>query len=201
MTRLLYNVATWSAWTIDGYRILNSVYLRVLRRIAGECRYGHEHPATDINVKKRLSMPSLWCLIMRRRLLLFAAVVAPEGSALESLLSLRIPAATSGRLPWVSLITKDLAAMHDFYAGKLAELGDPESAEGARKWCEFIKTCPIEWRALVRALHFVSTDYDVADSTGLKAKADGGTDTCHECGCLGVSRSFVSEKVLAAHCR
>ena len=48
---------------------LNAVYMRVLRRIAGESRFSSDVQFTDREVRSRLGRPSLDCLIARGRLL------------------------------------------------------------------------------------------------------------------------------------
>ena len=103
LSRLLYNVQTWSALSHTAYNRLNSIYMRGLRRIAACAKYDAQsaHVAgSDASVRTLLGVPSLQCIIMQRRLLLLASVLRNGSVRLVSLL------AAYGRggqqLPWVA---------------------------------------------------------------------------------------------------
>eukprot|EP00973_Karenia_brevis_P094817 12424323-Karenia_brevis.AAC.1 len=122
------------------YRKLNNVYMRVLRRIAGACRYDKTCKLSDSEVRRLLDAPSLQCLIMRRRLMLLAAVVKANVLSLLGLLSVVSKTADELRLPWTRFIVEDMKALQEHHAPKLDELGDP--ATNSVSWHRFLLDYP-----------------------------------------------------------
>ena len=74
LSRLLFN-AHVVVPTAKYIKVLNAVYMRVLRRTCNECRYG-EKKIWDIEVRKKLLAPSMDCLLMRGRLRYLARIVS-----------------------------------------------------------------------------------------------------------------------------
>ena len=197
LSRLLYNVATWSVLPQAAYNKLNSVYMRVLRRIADCTKYSAESAHTsgsDAYVRTLLGVPSLQCLILQRRLLLLGSVLRHGSSRLVALLAAR--GRDNQPLPWVRLIQDDLRRVATFHGCKMDELGDP-TVNGDR-WMKLILAWPSEWRCMVRALHFNSMELDVA-SKAKTASGEWGSQppSNHYCSTCGLS--FKSAKALETH--
>ena len=108
MSRLIFNahVVVPNARYL---RVLNGVYMRALRCIAGLCRYGSElEKVSDLEVRGRLGAPSIDCILTKARLSYFRRVVK---SALPSLLALLNTRVANQHLPWTKLIWDDMGQM------------------------------------------------------------------------------------------
>jgi hypothetical protein len=200
-TRLLYNVQTWSSLTSCMYKKLNHVYMRVLRRIAGACRFGKECKWSDLDVRRVLHAPSLQCLITQRRLLLLGSVLRNGSPALCSALAFVGSSADRLRLPWVRLVRDDLESLYAVLKHKLSELGDPQVH--ADLWCEFIKSHPQAWKQLVSQYHLDKMFHDVAKKA---TKFDESlpaylAHVCQVCAGGGMHVAFASAKGLLCHKR
>ena len=197
LSRLLYNVQTWSLLTQASYNRLNSVYMRVLRRIANCTKFSAESAhanGTDAYVRTLLGVPSLQCVILQRRLLLLASVLRNGSSRLVALLSAR--SRDNQPLPWVRLISDDLRRLANFHGKKVEELGDP--TVHCERWAALITDCPSGWRELVKAVHFNSMEFDVAAKPKTKPGEWGSMPLpAHKCATCG--DSFPSAKALEAH--
>jgi hypothetical protein len=199
-SRLLYNVQTWSKWTVAMYSKLNSVYMRALRRIAGMCRHGQPKTLPDHDVREVLGAPSLQCLIIRRRLELLSSVLRSEIGSLNALLRSTSSCADATKLPWVTLVISDLRVLRSCMGDKLAELGDPVA--DAAKWFTFICDYPSAWKSMLHQLHLTSLPIDaqrakknVCQMAGVQAYQ------CDQCQKIGKSTSFPSMKALLCHMR
>ena len=124
--------------------------MRVLRRVAGESRYGQRKVPTDDQVRRDLGMPSLLALIIRRRLMLLSSVLRSGCKACSALLSLHVESGTHHRMPWVELVLGDQRLLQQTSATKLDDLRDPH--ENAEKWETFILDYPGPWRELVKTI-------------------------------------------------
>ena len=197
LSRLLYNVHTWSALTQAAYNRLNSVYMRGLRRIADCLRFSAESAhasGSDAYVRTLLGAPSLQCIIMQRRLLLLASILRNGSSRLVSLLAAR--GRDNQPLPWVRMISGDLQRTASYHANKFAELGDP--LEHCNEWAAMITRFPGEWRELVKGVHYTSMELDVASRPKTNPGEWGSLPPAmHKCTSCG--SSFPSAKALEAH--
>jgi hypothetical protein len=103
LSRLLYNTQTW-VQELPAMRKINGVYMRVLRRILGDCRYG---PCvfSDLEVRRQLGQPSIDCLLLRRRMHYLRRLVHHRHKSLIEVLSL---VHDGTRIPWVDLICRDI---------------------------------------------------------------------------------------------
>ena len=115
------------------YQKMNSMYMRVLRRIAGMCKYSGNCEGSDSKVRAALGAPSLMCLIMRKRLLLVSSVVSHGSDALRAMLSCKSRGVDAMCLPWIRHVRADMHALQVFHAPRLDELGDPGLHSEA--WC------------------------------------------------------------------
>ena len=198
-SRLLYNAHTWSSWTATMYCKLNAVYMRVLRRIAGACRFDASNKLTDLDVRRRLGAPSMHCLIIRQRLTLLCTVLRDGSTSLKLLL------ATSGRgidgekMPWVRLIRNDLERLYKCNRDKLMDLGSP--LENPDAWNVFISSYPAAWKQYVSKLDM---DFTEMDGSSRKSKtvclplADA-KFSCKICAAAGQPTCFTTSKALLSH--
>ena len=157
-SRLLYNVAAWPVVPLSAYQMINAVYMRVLRRIAGRMRFSSGEHGTDSVVRAALGMPSLSVLVARWRLRLLASTLRCNLKPASALLATRVPGTPHGKLPWVELLIADMRALQRGARGKLDELGCP--VECAAAWHSFVLRFPGAWRDLVRAHHATTTEAD-----------------------------------------
>ena len=194
VSRLVHNVHTWSALTASAYQRLNSVYMRGLRRIAGACNFGQSGACTNVQVRQSLNAPSLQCIIIRRRLQLFASLVT---NGPEHLLALLSCSRAGSALPWVRTIVSDLCLLQQHLSPRLDDLGDPRS--NADQWHRFIIRWPHIWSQYVEVLHITSMGMDrqlnCVPMCSHIAKAED-LHVCHVC-----NRSFHSNKALMSHQR
>jgi hypothetical protein len=201
-SRLLYNVQTWSSQTPAMYKKLNHVYMRVLRRIAGACRFGKENTWSDREVRQVLGVSSLQVLIVRKRLLLLGSVLRNGSDALCSMLALVGPGADRPRLPWVRQLRSDLKALYRALMPKLGELGDPN--DYAEPWFEFIKAYPLAWRELVSqyVIYCIGNDDSESHDKSLIPSPAEMTHVCDVCAAATGGRvAFASAKALLSHQR
>jgi hypothetical protein len=182
------------------YKRLNSVYMRVLRRIAGACRFNAVGNKTDAMVRRELNMPSMQCLIVRRRLMLLMSVLRSEVKSLMALMAAVSARGDKSRLPWVELVYKDLCALARYHGDRLTELGDPRG--DAAKWHRFIVDYPLAWRQLVAEFHYFDSSLDAAATSKQTSRLGYDCEhvcaACREAGCPCV---FASEKALMCHQR
>ena len=126
---------------------LSSVYMRTLRRVAGEMRFSAlQCRLTDLEVRKMVNEQSFDCCLARARLNLLAAVLRAPSPPLRCLLSVRGP--RGEQLPWVDLVVQDMVALREFYPTKLAEPGDPTVQWD--RWLSFICGHPQAWKTFVK---------------------------------------------------
>ena len=176
-SRLLYNVQTWSKWSVAAYRRLNAMYMTVLRRISGKCRYNSSCDVSDRDVRSYLNMPSLQCLIIRSRLSLLGAVLRSGISSLAAMLATALTSSSDGcfvRLPWVQLVREDLTMLFGFHACKLSDLGCPTMYP--KKWLVFIAEFPHEWSVYVKRFFNFSMPLDIALLKKRRVPAKSGLD-------------------------
>eukprot|EP00972_Heterocapsa_arctica_P073014 10785066-Heterocapsa_arctica.AAC.1 len=126
--------------------MINAVYMRVLRRIAGQMRHGGEKHMCDADVRTALGMPSLNILIARRRLMLLSSVLRHNSQSVCALLATRVPGTQHGKLPWVELVVADMLALQRGARGKLDDLGCPVA--NAAAWHAFVVRFPGAWHGL-----------------------------------------------------
>ena len=89
MSRLVFNAGTWDH-DINVLRRLNSVYMRALRRIADEISYEGRSELNDLQVRRKLGVPSIDCLVQRARLKYAARLETTRPRALVAVLRQRM---------------------------------------------------------------------------------------------------------------
>ena len=167
-------------------RKLNGVYMRVLRRIAGDSRYSTDVKWTDLQVRQKLDQPSIDCLIARSRLLLWGRLVRNQPRHVLALLHVRVG---QRQLPWVEQLLTDA----DTLCRQCCPPGFPYARDDPNQWEALLKD-EVRWSALVSRLAFHESccDREVHSNTPVP----GMTWTCAEC-----SRSFASARALKSHRR
>ena len=85
VSRLSYNVHVWSQFAYVSWRIMNTMYMRLWRRIYGQPRYCHVE-TSDQGIRAALGVPSLDCFICRRRLKYLSRLAGLDLPAFHALL-------------------------------------------------------------------------------------------------------------------
>ena len=197
VSRLTYNVQTWSNITTNMYKKLNSVYMRGLRRIAARSKFdkqsAHEG-GSDHHVRLELNAMSLQCVIIHKRLLLVAAVLRHGPPHLLTMLASYTDNADRAPLPWVRAVRNDLQRLWEFHRQKLEEIGPPDHAP--QKWVDLMVNYPFQWKELVKSMRFTSMDMDSPKGPAPSELVLPSLHTCDTC-----AAAFVTSKALDAHCR
>ena len=192
LSRLVYGVEVWLRISATAYATLNAAYHRGLRRIAGACMYGGSEKVSNEAVRVKLGAPSLQCIIMKRRLLLFLTLARSDLHHIHCLLSCCV--AGGAPSPWVQQVVADLRFVAAYHNGKLAELGDP--VDNASAWLLFMLKFPGAYSALIKNIHVTTMPLDRRKDI-VKLCSPGPLHlACSEC-----SASFYTEKALLAHRR
>ena len=165
LSRLLFN-AHIRVPSVGFIRILNQVYMRVVRRISNKMRFD-KTAITDRAVRALASQPSIDCLLMRKRLIYLPRVW--QSVFLRAVLAVGAP---SDLLPWTKLILDDLVFMSS-HVPNLASFGRP-SVEHS-KWRALIHSS--EWPRLVNQICFVDSVADVRTEMPMSCK----TFQCNMC--------------------
>jgi len=201
VSRLTYNVHVWSDLSAAAYRILNSTYMRGLRRIAATCRFSDApNQPTDSDTRRLLGVPSLQCVIIQRRLMLASSIATHGPRPLQAILSARVNGQEG---PWVKALRSDLTALATFHAPKLDELGPPH--ENPHSWATLMTDYPREWRELVKAYLITDMPLDITKERGPNPRpailtAD--PARMHICPhCHGDAALFASANALHSHMR
>ena len=151
MSKLCFNsyVRCLSPQALKG---LNSVYRRVVCRIAGEVYMDGSH-YTDFEVRNSICLASIDCYIQRAWLKYIGMVIRRCPRTLFALLQ---ACDDKGQpiLPWTKLIACDLTRLYASVAATLDQLPDPANCPYV--WYNFIR----RWDRLVDQLHYVASACD-----------------------------------------
>ena len=189
MSRLLYNLHILVLTHIDIKR-LASVYMRGLRRIAGDCRFSSEVKHTDLEVRILLSVPSLDCMLAVSRLRYLGRVVRLKPHSLCTLLHCHVGDRV---LPWVALLSRDC---DDLRARGLVPTFLGPFLQDPSAWHSFIAD-ESAWARAVRSLHFSDSVLDAQSShTAPLQSGRALAFACSDCKCM-----FPSARALASHRR
>jgi hypothetical protein len=104
-SRLLYCTHVWSKFEGAPFRVINNVYMRVLRRICGDVKKGKPQ-LNDALVRKQLNVPDLENLVRCRRLRYLSRMLRANQSTLHNLL--KVTNINQGYTPWLRLVADDL---------------------------------------------------------------------------------------------
>ena len=158
-----------------------------MRRISGDEKFGQSE-VSDIQVRKALGTPSLDCLIQRKRLLYLQRVACSPHNSLLALLGWRTHDGTM--LPWVRLVTSDLACLFERVQPVRDALPHPADACA---WYDFMRNRPKAWSSLVNLLFYSES---VCDKTVGHAAIINLAWTCEVC---ANKPCFSSSKALKQH--
>jgi hypothetical protein len=187
LSRLLYNVYICATAARD-YIAYNSVYMRALRRIAGDPRFSADTQYTDLQIRAILKAPSIDCVIAKMRLAYLGRIVRLRPRALLGLLHLR---KGDVRLPWVREVAKDCdrLRMNDVLPSSF-----PSFLDSPAEWYVLILDEPA-WKKLLDSLFFIESVTD----RHVDVKHDDGCSLAYRCS--RCSRAFASQKALESHRR
>jgi hypothetical protein len=155
-SRLFYNSHTWTP-NEHALAKLNSVYMRVQRRIANDPRFSAETAMSDLVVRRVAAAPSVDCIIRKARLGYLCRLVNSKHDALRAVLSVKVK---NTRIPWVSLIASDLVAMYASSKAVQEQLPMPGIDVHDRAWLTFMKSYPSRWHDLVKNYSFSESCLD-----------------------------------------
>ena len=144
MSKLIYNVHVWSVFEAKPRSILNSVYMRLWRRIANEPRF-QRCAHTDLEIRRQLGVPSLDCLTRKRRLKYLSRMLRSDVQCLQVLLQCKNK--DGSRLPWAELMINDFCVLYDALPRIFKELTNPRVYPDA--FCRIARDQPREWSAIV----------------------------------------------------
>ena len=123
VSKLIYNVHVWSRCDGIARRQLNTIYMKLWRRIANKSRY-RAGCGSDLSIRESLDIPSLDCLLRRNRLKYLSRVFAANVPALEALLHSRGKA--NSKLPWVELIVADMHVLYSALPSRFPSFSLPD---------------------------------------------------------------------------
>ena len=171
--------------------ILNGLYMRVLRRIADECRYSNEGNITDLQVRVKLGQPSIDCVLIKCRLRYFARLITRGPDALKAVLGTKC---RGTHMPWSCQMLEDMRTLHAHVPAANSLL--PEPSLDHADWGDFIKDNPSMWDDCVEALFFSNSALDK------RTCSDQCPDVQHKCPhCVDPKPCFKTAKALATHNR
>ena len=189
VSRLFYSLHVWSTSAGRAQSIINSMYMRLWRRILNDPRY-QRTKWSDREVRVALAVPSADCYARKRRLCNMSRLARTEFDALHAALQAR--GKCGEFMPWVSLIIQDIAVLRDNVQGKLDEVPPPQ--EGLQEYWRIAKEFPQEWKALVGMYFTVDEDKSHKPASDVKHPCADDQPTCDACG-----TTFESSKKLATH--
>ncbi|CAK0867018.1 unnamed protein product [Prorocentrum cordatum] len=186
LSRLLYNVAIWTM-SPAALKQINGPYMRALRRIAGDMKAGHAPAFSDLAVRQRLHVPSIDCVVLRKRLRYYHRLVAHQPSVVWALMQAR----PRGRpLPYVAQVIVDLNLLR-----RLAPELDavPGCSEAPSMWMSRMREN--DWTSIVQRVFFCESSLDKVAVQGCHAPP-GVQFRCDRC-----DASFPTKKALLKHKR
>ena len=122
VTRLTFNLHTWSKFNGKARAIINIMYMRLWRRIIGDPKYKKPR-LSDKQVREELGVPSLDCFVRKRRLKYLSRLARSQSDALHAIL--QGVGKHGENMPWVDLVISDLQTLRAHSNGKLSELVNP----------------------------------------------------------------------------
>ena len=191
VSRLCYNMHIWSHFPYHIWRIVNTMYNRLWRRVYGQPRFGRTE-CSDYQVRTALGVPSLDCLVRKRRLKYLSRLAAVDLPALHALLQ-----ATDGkgsRMPWVALLLDDLSVIRNALPRILGSL--PPPLVDATQYWNIASEFPQEWAEIV-SNYFTCSDDPGRSRLPSLAPPSAVTFQCELC----THAPFASGKALAQHQR
>ena len=189
VSTLLYNVHIWSSFNGKPRNILNQMYMRLWRRVAGDPRFGRT-TWSDVEVRRWLDVPSIDCYMRKKRLKYFSRLARADFDALHA--ALQSKSRNGDPVPWVSMITRDLCVLRLALPELLAGLPMPD--EDMTPYWDIARQCPAEWAAIVAKYNSYEDDFAASAASTLSTSAPHLMHTCQLC-----KRQFPTDGKLAQH--
>ena len=191
VSRLTFNVHVWSSFEGKPRSIVNNMYMRLWRRIAGDPKFART-TWTDLQVRRWLDVPSIDCHLRRKRLKYFSRLARLDFAALHA--ALQVTTRSGEQLPRVQLIIKDLCILREALPIVFAEMPPPE-VDLTPYWSA-ARDCPAEWAAILRRYKSHEDDEGVVGCTAAQTVLL--PSLCkHQCRLCG--QRFCSEARLGRH--
>ena len=164
------------------------MYMRLWRRICNDPRFGRTCH-TDLEIRTYLRVPSIDCLIRRRRLIYLSRMLRSDVVSLQALLQCRDK--NDALLPWATIVIQDFSVLTKALPRIFQEMSDPDISPDTL--CRIARDQPREWKNIVgRYVQF----YDDIHSSQAENVGTSTGHTCDRC-----ARSFATLKALLAHQR
>ena len=190
-SRLFFN-AHVRVLTPKELRILNSSYMKVLRRIAGMVRFNGSQPA-DVVVRELMNAPSVDCIIMKMRLQYLRRLLCSQCAPLTALLSAKDTYGVSAS-PLAKLIAEDLDFVYNSSALARDSLCAPTTSPEA--WKRFIVESSSAWDGIIDQTFFSESSCD--RTANAKTPSAACSLKCTVPGCM---QMFPCTKSLMSHLR
>ena len=158
-------------------QVINAVYMRVARRIAGKSRYDAD-TESDYTVRQMLGIPSLDCLVQQARLRYLRRILVNKPTALQAILGFQHE---GRRLPWADLIVDDMRCLRSA-AATFADMPEPDAQPGL--WYDRIVADEQGWFSAVHALRYLHSacDRHKTDEAAAAGARIFGCDICAQSG-------------------
>ena len=192
LSKLLFN-AYLRVFKVKEFKVLNSLYMRVVRRIGGNVRFDHT-ACSDLVARRQVNMLSLDCIILQRRLIYLARLVQSRCHPLQALLSQGTlqKDGSMRQLPWATQIRKDLRSCYSISAIAVSLLPDPDLQPTL--WYELMLSGSDTWRNVVLSVRFFESVCD-------RSRVDAPDCAVASFQCLACPASFGTSKALQQHSR
>ena len=193
MSRLMYNIHTL-VMTPAATAKLGAVYMRVLRRIAGQSRFKGTENISDHDLLQTISKPSIDCLVVRARLKYICRVCKHSNQALYILLTI---CKADKPLPCVAQLKSDFLLL--LAAARYHKKAIPAKNATLAEWLSLFAK-PLAWAEVVDCIFFTHSCNDKC------SKPNSSNSTLYICNTCteskdGTKPSFATQRALESHQR
>ena len=160
--------------------------MRVVRRIFGEPRFGKtDHD--EATIRSMMGVPSIDCLLQRRRLLYLGRFMRAPTSTIHVVLALTH---NNAPLSWVRLVQQDLNALHE----RVPELasGFPPPLSAPHAWSALMRV-PKMWHGIIYKVNYSDSILDSKQGVLASVPLAFKCDDCSKC--------FATQQALLQHKR
>lgn len=140
--------------TIPALAKLNSAYMRVARRIAGDSRFSSDVEFSDLQIRQRLQVVSIDCHVLSKRLLYYGRVAERRPPLLWALLQSR---PGDQDLPYIVQFRRDIAEMCKHV---LETRAMPALEIAPQRWFDIMANDRTTWSKWVHSIHFTESVLD-----------------------------------------
>ena len=201
-SRLFFNVHVWSKFEGKPRQVLQTMYMRVLRRIRGQPRFA-AGGSTDLTIRRELGALSVDCIARRARLK-YIGRLARSGAHIVLNLVAQVVDGNNKRLPWMELLALDFDILRLELPRTFVDC--PRFQDDPQFFYTIFRDCPGEWKLIVDAYQSPLNDVEnpLLRDAGAASQEDGRltTSAVFECDqCAPGTAVFCSSKALQAHSR